>query len=438
MLALALLILNHVTVIDVVHGVAEADRAVEVEGSHIRAVLPSAGYRPPGGASVFDLPGRYVLPGFIDMHAHVLFPPLGEDGRPLPSFDRETSLALLRTLLLSGITTVRDPGDATEAAVAVRGMLARGTIAGPRLLTAGRILTVAPMRHAIYASVTDERQVREEVAWQARAGVDFIKVYQDMPPALVRAAIDEAHHHGLRVIGHVQSTTWTEAARADIDFITHAAPWAPEYLPPTSRAMYQPDMFGRVYWLEHLDLNAASVQEMIAALVEHHVSVDPTLIAFRTKFWGDDPQYTDNPRRTLAPPKLWDGFARRSNTAGWTADQYRAARLQWPKLLALVKLMYDRGVLLTAGTDTPFPWIVPGVSFHEELRLLAGAGIPTAAVIRMATINAGLALHLNVGSVEPGKEADLVVLGANPLESLRNTERIEIVIKAGQVYRPTM
>ena len=74
MLALALLVLNHVTVIDVVHGVAELDRAVEVEGTHIRAVLPSAAYRAPRGASVFDLPGRYVLPGFIDMHAHVLFP----------------------------------------------------------------------------------------------------------------------------------------------------------------------------------------------------------------------------------------------------------------------------------------------------------------------------------------------------------------------------
>ena len=223
-----------------------------------------------------------------------------------------------------------------------------------------------------------------------------------------------------------------------IDFIAHAAPWAPEYLDPAARATYQPDMFGRVYWLEHLDLNSAAVQEMIAALVEHHVSVDPTLMAFRTKFWGDDPRYIANPRRDAAPPKLWAGFARRSNTADWTPDQYRAARAQWPKLLALVKLMYDRGVLLTAGTDTPFPWILPGVSFHEELRLLADAGIPTAAVLRMATINAGVALKQNIGSIEPGKEADLVVLGANPLEALENTERIEVVMKAGRIYTPKM
>ncbi len=434
MLALALLVLNHVTVIDVVRGVAQPDRVVEIEGTRIRAVLPAAGYHAPAGAVVHDLPGRFVLPGFVDMHAHVLFPPLDDDGRPLPAFDRDTSLALLRTLLLHGVTTVRDPGDATEAAVAVRGMLARGEIVGPRLFTAGRILTAAPLRHAIYASVTDEQQVRAEVAWQAQAGVDFIKVYDDLPPALVRAAIDEAHKRGLRVIGHVQSTTWTEAARMDIDFITHAASWSQDDLPPVARAAYRPGMFGRVYWLEHLDLNAPAVQEMVAALVEHHVSIDPTLIAFRTKFWGDDPRYTDNPHRADTPPKLWSGFARRSNTADWTPAQYRDARAQWPKLLALVKLMYDRGVLLTAGTDTPFPWIVPGVSFHEELRLLVEAGIPIPAVLRMATINAGLALKQNTGSVEPGKEADLVVLTANPLLSLQNTERIEIVVKAGQLY----
>lgn len=435
MLLLALLVLNHVSVIDVARGVAEPDRAVEVEGAQIRAVLSANGYRPPPDAQVLDLPGRYLMPGFVEMHAHVLFPPLDEDGHPLPSFDRETALALLRTLLFNGITTVRDPGDATEAAVAVRGLLASSAIVGPRMLTAGRILTTAPMRHAIYVTAANEKEIREEVDWQANVGVDFIKLYQELPPALVRAGIDEAHRRGVRVIGHLQSTTWTDAARMGIDFIVHAAPWGPEYLAPADRAAYRPGMFGRVYWLEHLDLNSSAVREMVAALVDHQVAVDPTLMAFRTKFWGDDPRYTDNPRRAAAPPKLWAGFARRSNTADWTPDQYRAARAQWPKLLSLVKLMYDRGVLLTVGTDTPFPWIVPGVSFHEELRLLAEAGIPAPAVLRMATLNAGRALKLNIGSIQPGKDADLVVLAANPLDSLRNTERIEIVVKGGKIFK---
>lgn len=110
--------------------------------------------------------------------------------------------------------------------------------------------------------------------------------------------------------------------------------------------------------------------------------------------------------------------------------------MQLPKLLALVKLMYDRGVLLTAGTDSPFPWIIPGVSFHEELRLLAEAGIPPAGVLRMATINGAVALRRDseIGIVEPGKRADLVVLRAKPLENIGNTEQIEWVIQGGLVF----
>jgi imidazolonepropionase-like amidohydrolase len=437
MLAAALLVLNHVAVINVIRGAVEPDRAVQIEAGRIRSIAAASSYHAPSGATVFDLPGRFVTPGFIDMHVHALFPPLDEDGRPLPVFDRDTSLQLLRALPAYGITTIRDPGDATEPIVTVRGMIARGAIEGPEILTAGRILNTGSFRHAIYAPVNSDAEVRAEVAWQAAAGVDFIKVYQDMPPELVRAAIDEAHKRGLRVIGHVQATTWTEAARMGIDFLCHAAPWSTGYLSPEARRDYHPDMFGRVYWLEHLDLDADSIREMIAALVEHHVSVDPTLMAFRTKFWGDDPRYTDNPDRFVAPPRLWAGFATRSNTAGWTPAQYAAARAQWPKLLALVKRMFDAGVLLTAGTDTPFPWIIPGVSFHEELRLLASAGIPAQDVLRMATINAARALRkeAEIGTVEAGKRADLVILDGNPLVDIGNTKRIEMVLQAGRIDR---
>lgn len=93
------------------------------------------------------------------------------------------------------------------------------------------------------------------------------------------------------------------------------------------------------------------------------------------------------------------------------------------------------GVLLTAGTDTPFPWIIPGISFHEELRLLEDAGIPTPAVLRIATLNGAAALRQDtqIGSIEPGKCADLVILHANPLEHIRNTEQIEWVIQGGKL-----
>ncbi|HUB35042.1 MAG TPA: amidohydrolase family protein, partial [Bryobacteraceae bacterium] len=393
MLALAVLVLNHVAVIDVAGGTVKANRAVAIEAGTISSVAPAHSYHVPEGARVLDLPGRYLAPGLIDMHAHVLFPPLGPDGRPLPSFDRDTALQMLRTLLAYGITTVRDTGDATEAAVTMRRLIASGKVIGPDMLTAGRILTKSPLPHAIYAPVASVEEVRKEVDWQAKVGVDFIKVYADMPPSFVRAAIDEARRYGVPVIGHLQATTWTEAARMGISAICHASPWAREYLPAEAQAAYQETMWGRVYWLEHVDLRSQTILEMMDALVRNHVPVDPTLMAFRTKFWGDDPYYTASPHRSLAPPKLWAGWPQRSNTADWTAAQYREARAQWPKLLALVKALFDHGVLLTAGTDTPFPWIIPGISLHEELQLLSHAGLPTPAVLRTATVNAARALR---------------------------------------------
>jgi imidazolonepropionase-like amidohydrolase len=178
---------------------------------------------------------------------------------------------------------------------------------------------------------------------------------------------------------------------------------------------------------------------MIRTLAEKHVPVDPTLMAFRTKFWGDDPYYTKSAHRSVAPPKLWDGWPQRSNTADWTPEQYREAKTQWPKLLALVKAMFDGGVLITAGTDTPFPWIIPGVSFHDELKLLSEAGLPAADVLRAATINGAVSLKRqdSIGTVEAGKRADLVILRASPLDAISNTEQIELVVKGGEVFRPS-
>jgi imidazolonepropionase-like amidohydrolase len=122
-------------------------------------------------------------------------------------------------------------------------------------------------------------------------------------------------------------------------------------------------------------------------------------------------------------------------TFGWTKEDHQRARALWTKLLALVKLYHDRGVRLVAGTDVPNPWVVPGASLHRELELLASAGIPLQEVIGMATKNAADALGISgeVGTVEAGKAADLVVLTSNPLKSISNLRDIEYVIQAGRI-----
>jgi imidazolonepropionase-like amidohydrolase len=193
-------------------------------------------------------------------------------------------------------------------------------------------------------------------------------------------------------------------------------------------------LFDRVKWLETLD--HAEVAATAEALAKHHVVVDATLIAIHTKFFGNSPRYLENPDNALAPPLVERGWAPGSFTRDWTAAQYDEAQRAWPKLLALQKTLFDAGVVMTVGTDMPTPWIVPGASMHDEMLLLRDAGIPPMDVLRMATSNAALALHRDSGAIAAGKRADLVLLTANPLDDLRNTRKIELVVKGGVAYDP--
>jgi imidazolonepropionase-like amidohydrolase len=413
LLAAALLIHN-VTVID------PASRSVRVgdvciAGERIGAKCDAA--------AVIDGTGKYLVPGFADMHAHLFEHGRDEKGNLRPRFDRAAIEQSLRMFLDFGVTTIRDPGAETEAAVTLRNMVAKGALPGPDISTCGRILNSTDFDPEPFVPVHSEAEIRREIRWQKAAGVDCIKVYAWMPPDFVAAAIDEAHKNGLPIIGHLQRTTWTEAARLGIDGVEHAAPWSTAYVTEPARAAYDNSLFGRVYWLEYLD--DAAIDEMVHELARHKVVVDPTLVAMVTKFFGDDPRWTQNPDIKLAQPETQRSWAFFTFTKDWTPEQYRAAHAAWPKLLRLTKKLFDAGVPLVAGTDTPTPWIVPGASLHDEMRLLHEAGIPAMDVLRMATR----------GTIEPGARADLVLLAKNPLEDIRNTRSIVSVIKHGVVVK---
>ncbi len=431
-------VLNHVVIIEAAAGTIKPDMALAIRGSQIEIIAPAAQYQPQENSKVIDLSGHYVVPGYVEMHAHALLHPWDANGNIMPRYDRAAVLKILRVLLAHGITTVRDPGAPTEAAITLRELAAREKIIAPRILTAGRILNASSFDPEPFAVVTTAEQVRDEIRWQATAGVDFIKVYSSMPADLLQTAIAAAHEHGLRVIGHLQRTTWTQAAELGIDALCHAAPWSPEYLPEAQRAAYQQTLWGRVYWLQHLDLQAPAIDTLITALVHHRTAIDPTLIAMHSKFWGNDARYLEHPHSDLVPAVFRRGWPKGSFTASWTKEQYQRAQMQWPKLLAFIKLLHDRGVLLAVGTDTPTPWIIPGVSYHEELQLLAAAGIAARDVLRMATHNGALALgrEEEIGTVAAGKRADLVVLRANPLDNIKNSQNIALVIKAGRIHDP--
>jgi imidazolonepropionase-like amidohydrolase len=362
-----------------------------------------------------DLAGKFIVPGFVDHHAHLFLHAWDTNGNIRPRWDRESTLAMLRLFLRFGVTTVRDPGAETEAAVKLRDMVRAGKVAGPHIITAGRIINDGQLDAEPFVQLRNANDIRREIRWQKAAGVDLIKIYAALPPDLVQVAIDEAHAQHLPIIGHMQATSWLQAAEMGIDGVEHAADWNEDMLLPDKREAYDNSMFGRVYWLGNLD--PAAVDRTIAALKAHHVVVDPTLMAIATKFF---PRWAENADNKLMPQLWLEGWPAGSFTKTWTAAQFAEAQRAWPKLLAFVKKIYDAGVPMIAGTDTPTPWIVPGASMHDEMLLLHDAGIPNMAILKMAC-----------SAMSDGSPADLVVLNANPLDDIRNTRSIASVYKDG-------
>jgi imidazolonepropionase-like amidohydrolase len=347
--------------------------------------------------NVINLTGKYIIPGLFDMHAHVA-------NVRKNSYNQNESEYMLRMLLTHGVTTIRNPGGSTEQSVALRENVSEGKIVGPQIFTAGQLLNTPQIPVPfVERQVQTEQDVRQEVRTQAAVGVDYVKLYVGLTPELVQATINEAHSNGIKVIGHLYLTSWTDAANLGIDALTHGVPVSPFLLSEANQQRFLEagdHPFNHFLWLDLVDLNGDEIREMINALVNNNIPVDPTLDIYEAMV-KEEPQ-----------------------------NQYL-----WPKVLQLTKMLYENGVTLLSGSDIPNFELVPGVSLHHELEILVEAGIPSLEVIKIATRNGAQALGIeeDVGTIEPGKQADMIVLSDNPVEEINNTKKIEAVINNGQL-----
>lgn len=402
------------TLIDGLHAQPLRDAVIAIRGGRILSVRQG---QPSGTGKILDLRGRYIMPALIDSHAHA-----EEDW-------------VLHALLAMGITTIRNPATATRAR--------RPDDAPIAVRAAGPIIDGPSSRLGNAIRVADAEDMRAEVRTQANAGVDYIKLYDRLPLDLVRAGVDEAHQLGLKVIGDLAETSWTDAARAGIDFLCHAVPRHASLLPEAVRESYCREVSsGRAHalarWLELVDLEGPELAEMTAAVVEHGVAVDPTLVSLEARLFCGDPAYHAQIARgqTLLPAEL-----RREQQAPElsraSVDSLREqARPVWRKVLDFVALLHRSGVELLAGSDAPRPWVVPGASLHRELGLLVDAGLSPHEALQAATGRAAAALGMadETGTIAPNKRADLVVLREDPSVAIANTSSIEWVVKAGVVH----
>lgn len=435
------LVLRGATLIDGADRPPTPIASIVIVNGWITAVGPSDQVATPRGARIVDLTGRFVVPGFVEAHGHLAIGAWEVDtsgGKPKLryAYDDVASKELTRSQLAFGITSVRNPAGPTPESVLLRNRVRWGEWIGPRIVTSGAPLD-PPGPNTAVEPVATEDDARAAVARQAAAGVDFIKVYSGLQAGLIKAAVDEAHRRGLTVVGHLWQTSWTDAARAGIDGITHIIVNNETLLPEAARAEYRRGIRGGQFmfdWFKWADFDGPEIREMLAALVARRLTIDPTLVAFETTAWWDQPDFYPAESGRYTPPTYAAKEKAINALRGWSAADYQAARAQFPRMQELARRLHQAGVPLTVGTDGANPWL-----YHRELELLSKAGIANADVLRMATRNGAQAMGRvgELGTVEVGKRADLVVLDADPIADITNTRRIAWVLVDGKLSRPT-
>lgn len=431
------LALYGVTVIDGTGAAPLPSQVVLLEGDRIVSIQPAASFDRDGGAIIVDLTGKFVVPGFIDLHVH--FPPSLEPRDPT----HQIHDAMLARLLEFGITTILNPGARVGAGVELRQRILQGEVQGPRMFTAGRIIDHYPASEEMapwVAQVTSEEAIRQEIRTQASQGVDFIKLYQHLPPNLVQAAIEESHALGLPVIGHMGATTWGEAARGGIDMLVHSG-WGTPMDEVVN--LEEPALASDRDWYQAY---ASAPQgrrwrELAATLIAEDVVVVPTVSITQAGGLGRDASMLPLFRVDLAPeadvPGWWtDGWRLHHPQYGSDSEEEAElmATIYIPGVLNILRAYHEHGVRVGVGTDVGNSWMTPGFIYHYELALYQEAGIPPLEILKMVTHNGAEALGIldDVGTIEAGKRADLIILGSDPSQDILATRDITAVYLGGK------
>ncbi len=374
------------TLIDGTARGAIQNATVVVAGGRIVAAGPASEVTIPRGAQRFDATGKTIAPGLWDMHSHLM------------------QIEWMPVYLAAGVTTVRDMGNEIDFIVPLRAAVNAGKGLGPHILLAGLINGGGPNAFgAVNATTPDEG--RAAVRRYHDLGFQQMKLYSVLKPDVVGAIIREAHRLNMTVTGHIPtSLTLLAAVDSGMDHIAH--------LPIRGEA------------------DSDSVRHIIAELKAHGTVVDPTAS------WGElgshsaaEPVVHLQPGFVHLPPVL----AQRIGAMGSATIDTATAHARMARTLHIIRALYQAGVPVVAGTNEG----IPGYSVYREVQLYAAAGMTPLDALRAASAVPARAMRLDreVGTLEPGKRADLIVLDGNPLSDIANIGSVQFVMKSGSLYR---
>ena len=415
--------LEHVRVIDGTGAAAKADQTIVISGGKITAI-GNAGVVPvPADANRMDMSGYSALPGLVGMHDHLFYPGGGGLYHDMP-------FSFPRLYLALGVTTVRTTGSMEPYTdLELKKNIDAGKILGPKMNMTGPYLEGEGLPLIQVHALTGPEDATRTVEYWVAEGARSFKVYNYLTRAELKAVVDAAHKHGIKVTGHLCSIGFREAAEIGIDDLEHGLTVDTEFH-PDKKPDVCPNPNQAAAAAAKLEVTSEPIQTTIKMLVEKHVAVTSTLPVFE--------QFV--PSRPDIPQKALDTLSDEAGKA-YHANRERLARntqSPWPTMfqreMEFERAFVKAGGTLLAGLDpTGIGGIVAGYGDLREVELLVEAGFTPLEAIKIATLNGaqflGEADH--VGSLTPGKQADIMLVKGDPSAKIADSENVELVFKDG-------
>src|SRR3989449_4194951 len=420
----SLLALTHVLLVDGTGGAPKADQTIVIRAGRIAAVGPAASVQIPAGARVMDMNGSTVIPGLIGMHDHLFYPAAG--GRAV-----QMGYTGPRLYLGSGVTTIRTTGSrAPYAEINLKDAVDHGLAPGPRIHLTAPYITGERGSGAM-AILNSPEAARRFVDYWAAEGATWIKAYTDIRRAELGAAIQEAHKKGIKVTGHLCSVSFQEAVALGIDNLEHGMLTASDFTTGRPADVCPTNLMTQI---SASDPKGDAGQATIRSLVQHHVAMTSTLAVY-------EPFVANRPTKDERTLQAMDSEVRESYLK--MRHQIDSSGTGWVSLpafknaMAFERAFVDAGGTLAAGVDpTGIGGALAGFGDQRNYELFIEAGFTPAQAIQIMTLNGAkiLGVQQTLGTVEPGKLADLVVLHGNLTADPSVIRSPTIVFKDGVGY----
>jgi imidazolonepropionase-like amidohydrolase len=431
-------VLRHVRIIDGTGGPVLQDQTIVIENGTIRRI--SADTVAPEHAEVLELAGYTVLPGLVGMHDHIYYlqrPNTDSEGSEAPTLLPQMTFSAPRMYLANGVTTIRTAGSVEPYAdINLKKMIDSGLLIGPHVEPTAPYLQGVSTIFMQMHTLSGPEDAKNFVNQWADAGATNFKAYMHITRAELGAAIQTAHARHLKVTGHLCSVTYPEAAELGIDNLEHGF-FVNTQLDPDKK----PDECSRENGsatLAKMTPDSPEAAALIKLLVSKHVALTSTLPVFEASLAGKPPLRTKALATMLPQAREAYLYGRnRRNTAPDSPALQRGAQ-NYRNAAALEKKFVEAGGFMMAGLDpTGNGATLPGFGDQHEVELLvADDGFTPVEAVKIATLNGATYLGKadHTGSVQVGKDADLMIVKGDPSTTITDIENVEIVLKNGTAW----